>query len=103
MNTDWPSLSGSIATRPRSRPYPHFLVGRNNQGQWVVRDRESGHGRIFNNRQEALCFAFKERGNAPGAVVLVPDVLEFFAGADNGEPVDGSEQPRPMIGSLEKA
>ena len=102
MNTDWYGISGPVATRPRSRSCPHFLVGRNSQGQWVVRDREASHGRIFNSRQEALCFAFKERGNGPGAVVLVPDVLELVAPADDGELADGTDQRRPMTSSLEK-
>ena len=64
---------------------PHFLVGRNRCGQWVVRDQRAlWGGGLFNSRSEALCFAFRERGEAPGAVVLVPDVLELLESPNNG-------------------
>ena len=64
---------------------PHFLVGRDRHGQWVVRDQRAlWGGGLFNSRSEALRFAFRERGEAPGAVVLVPDVLELLEGPDNG-------------------
>jgi hypothetical protein len=39
---------------------------------------------LFNSRAEALRFAFRERGEAAGAVVLVPDVLELFDMPANG-------------------
>ena len=73
---------------------PHFLVGRNRRGQWVVRDQRARCGGLFNSRAEALRFAFRERGEAPGAVVLVPDVLELFAAPINGAatPVGGSNE-----------
>ena len=73
------TLPEHVAPSPgtHSRP-PHFLVGRNSRGQWVVRDRNGRSGGLFDSRAEALRFAFRERGEAPGAVVLVPDVLELF-------------------------
>ena len=73
---------------------PHFLVGRNSRGQWVARDQNSRTGGLFNSRAEALRFAFRERGEAPGAVVLVPDVLELFASPINtaATPVGGSNE-----------
>jgi hypothetical protein len=75
MNTD--PLGGE-----HSQPV-HLLVGRNRRGQWVVRDQRARCGGLFDSRTEALRFAFRERGEAPGAVVLVPDVLELFEGPSN--------------------
>jgi hypothetical protein len=74
-----PDPSGGEYSQP-----PHFLVGRNSRGEWVVRERRARCGGLFNGRAEALRFAFRERGEAPGAVVLVPDVLELFEAQGNG-------------------
>jgi len=82
LRDETPSV-GSGASRP-----PHFLVGRNSRGQWVVRDRHARCGGLFSNRTDALRFAFRERGEAAGAVVLVPDVLELFE-----VPVDAATAP----------
>ena len=60
-----------------SRP-PQFLVGRNRCGRWIVRDARAGREDMFNSRAEALHFAFCQRGQAAGAVVLVPGIIEFF-------------------------
>ena len=44
---------------------PHFLVGRNRCGQWVVRDQRAlWGGGLFNSRSEALRFAFPNNGPA---------------------------------------
>jgi hypothetical protein len=56
---------------------PHFLVGRNRCGEWVVRERQSRLGILFHSRAEALAFAFRQRGEGPGAVVVVPDILDL--------------------------
>ena len=58
------------------------------RGQWVVRDQRARCGGLFDSRAEALRFAFRERGEAPGAVVLVPDVLELFEA-----PIDAATTP----------
>ena len=79
---------GLAPSRDEHSPPPHFLVGRNSRGQWVVRDRHARCGGLFDSRAEALRFAFRERGEAPGAVVLVPDALELFEG-----PVDAVAAP----------
>ena len=71
-----------------SKP-PHFLVGRNRCGQWVACDRTRRCGGLFSSRTDALRFAFRERGEAPGAVVLVPDVLELFEAPLPATPVGG--------------
>ena len=98
MNTS-ETLPEHVAPSPgtHSRP-PHFLVGRNSRGQWVVRDQHARSGGLFNSRAEALRFAFRERGEAPGAVVLVPDVLERFEAPRNGSasPVPGDNEARSV-------
>jgi hypothetical protein len=98
MNTS-ETLPEHVAPSPgtHSRP-PHFLVGRNSRGQWVVRDQHGRSGGLFNSRAEALRFAFRERGEAPGAVVLVPDVLELFEAPRNGavSPVPGDNEARSV-------
>lgn len=55
---------------------PRFLVGRDRHGQWLVRKAGSNQHVTFNNRTDALRFAFCERGEAAGAVVLASDMLE---------------------------
>jgi hypothetical protein len=74
MNVTVKSMSG-IGQRGST---PYFLVGRNSRGQWVVRERQARRGGLFNSRAEALHFAFRELGEAAGAVILVPDVLDLF-------------------------
>ena len=96
MNTSETSPEHLAPSRGgRSRP-PHFLVGRNSLGEWVVRERHAPSGGLFNSRGDALRFAFRERGEAPGAVVLVPDVLELFEAQDNGTvtPIRGANDAR---------
>ena len=53
-----------------------FWSAEDGRGQWAVREQRAPRGRLFSSRAEALRFAFHERGEAPGAVVLVPDILE---------------------------
>ena len=69
--------NATVGTTAR-RPPLHVLVGRNSHGEWVVRERYARCGGFFSNRTEALRFAFGERGEAAGAVVLVPAPLELF-------------------------
>jgi hypothetical protein len=71
-------MNGTEQSPARFPKPPQFLVGRNSRGQWVARTQDAGSGGLFNSRAEALRFAFRERGEAAGAVVLVPDVLELF-------------------------
>ena len=66
----------TLETKPRTQP--HFLVGRDSRGQWVVRDQRASRGGLFKSRAEALQFAFRERGEAAGAVVLAPHVIELI-------------------------
>jgi hypothetical protein len=62
------AVDSSLPAGPRS-PL-HLLVGRNSRGQC-----------------EALRFAFRERGEAAGAVMLVPGLIELFEASPAGAPV----------------
>jgi hypothetical protein len=79
------AVDSSLPAGPRS-PL-HLLVGRNSRGQWVVRERYARCGGLFSNRTEALRFAFRERGEAAGAVMLVPGLIELFEASPAGAPV----------------
>ena len=54
-----------------------FLIGRDREGHWVVRDVQGLRGGLFVGRTEALKYALFENGNRPQAVVMVPGVLEL--------------------------
>jgi hypothetical protein len=56
---------------------PLFLIGRDRDGRWVVRDLQGLRGGLFVGRTEALKYALFENGNRPQAVVMVPGVLEL--------------------------
>jgi hypothetical protein len=56
---------------------PMFLIGRDSEGHWVVRDTHGLRGGLFVDRNEALKFALFENGNRPQAVVMVPGILEL--------------------------
>jgi hypothetical protein len=54
-----------------------LLIGRNSQGQWVVRDKLGLCGALFKDRVQALRFALFETDRQPDAVIMVPGVLEL--------------------------
>ena len=56
---------------------PLFLMGRDHEGHWVVRDVQGLRGGLFVERKDALKYALFENGNRPQAVVMVPGVLEL--------------------------
>jgi hypothetical protein len=56
---------------------PLFLVGKDSQGHWVVRDQRGLCGGLFVGQSAALKFAKSENGNRPADVVMVPGVLEL--------------------------
>jgi hypothetical protein len=56
---------------------PLFLIGRDREGHWVVRDVQGLRGGLFVDRAKALKYALFENGNRPQAVVMVPGVLEL--------------------------
>jgi hypothetical protein len=56
---------------------PLFLIGRDREGHWVVRDVHGLRGGLFVERKDALKYALFENGYRPQAVVMVPGVLEL--------------------------
>jgi len=58
-----------------------FLIGRDREGHWVVRDLKGLRGGLFVGRTEALKYALFENGNRPQAVVMVPGFLELDMGS----------------------
>jgi hypothetical protein len=54
-----------------------FLIGKDSEGHWVVRDPQGLRGGLFVDRTEALKFALFENGNRPQAVVMVPGILDL--------------------------
>jgi hypothetical protein len=58
-----------------------FLVGKDRDGNWVVRGPKGLCGGLFVGRAEALKFAMCESGNRPQAVIMVLGTLELDMGA----------------------
>ena len=56
---------------------PVFMVGRNQRGNWVVRDQKRVCGGLFVTRDAALRFVRAENGYCPQAVVMVSGNLEL--------------------------
>jgi hypothetical protein len=54
-----------------------WLVGKDKDGHWVVRDQAGLNGGIFIDRASALHFALLENGHGPQAAIMVPDILEL--------------------------
>ncbi len=50
-----------------------FTVGRDENGCWIVDDRDGLVGGIFRDRASAVHFAIFESDHQPGAVCCVPD------------------------------
>ena len=68
-----------------------FTIGRNSQGQWIVRDQSGLRGGLFVDRTEALRFALFENGHRPQAVLMVPGTLELDL--DRGSRLDARSDP----------
>jgi hypothetical protein len=58
---------------PSLRNGTRFTVGRDENGCWVVCDREGLVGGFFRDRASAVHFAMFESDHQPGAVCCVPD------------------------------
>jgi hypothetical protein len=54
-----------------------FLIGRDRERHWVVRDPQGLRGGLFVDRAAALKYALFENGNRPQAVVMVPGILDL--------------------------
>jgi hypothetical protein len=65
-------------TEPPSwlRP-PHFMVGRDRRGNWVVQDQKGICGGLFVDRDAALRFVRAENGYRPQAIVMVSGAFEL--------------------------
>jgi hypothetical protein len=62
---------------PAGPAAPLFLIGRDSRGNWVVQDSSGLRGGLFVDRVQAVKFAMSETGKRPGAVIMVPGVLEL--------------------------
>ncbi|PDT64497.1 hypothetical protein CO683_37825 [Bradyrhizobium ottawaense] len=60
---------------PLRRPVPIVFVGRNQQGNWVVREENGTFGGMFVNRTQAIKFVLKS-GRAEAIIEMSPR-LEF--------------------------
>lgn len=61
---------------------PSYLVGRDDEGHWIVRDTFGLAGGLFVDKTAALRFASFETDHRPNAIVLVPDHIKLsLAGA----------------------
>jgi hypothetical protein len=56
---------------------PHFMVGQDRRGNWVVQDPTGNRGGLFVDRDAALRFVRAENGYRPQAVVMVSRNLEL--------------------------
>jgi hypothetical protein len=54
-----------------------FLVGKDSQGHWVVKDQKGLRGGIFVDRAQALKYAMHEITDRMQAVIMVPGILEL--------------------------
>jgi hypothetical protein len=66
-----------IHVAPRSLKRSPWLVGKDKEGHWVVRDRAGLNGGIFVDRAAALHFALLENGHGARAAIMVPGILEL--------------------------
>jgi hypothetical protein len=76
---------------------PLFLIGRDREGHWVVRDLQGRRGGLFVDRTEALKYALFENGKRPQAVVMVPGILDLDM---SGPRPDAAAQPAPTTPAL---
>ena len=56
---------------------PHFMVGQDRRGNWVVQDPRGNCGGLFVDRDAALRFVRAENGYRAPAVVMVSGNLEL--------------------------
>jgi hypothetical protein len=60
-----------------------FLVGKDNQGHWVVKDQKGLRGGIFVDRAQALKYAMHEIADRMQTVIMVPGILELDMSGPN--------------------
>jgi hypothetical protein len=64
----------AIVTFP-AHPAPDYVLGRDVDGHWIVRDARGLAGGIFVDRAAALRFAAHESDHRPNAVHVVPEAV----------------------------
>jgi hypothetical protein len=55
----------------------NYLVGQDQNGQWVVRDKQGLCGGLFISKREAMRYALLETGNRPDHVTIVQEPIEI--------------------------
>lgn len=70
-------MSRSSAVAFATHPTPDCLLGRDEEGHWIVRDARGLSGGIFVNRDAALRYAAHETEHRPNAVHLVPEPVSL--------------------------
>ena len=58
-------------------PTPDCLLGRDEEGHWIVRDARGLSGGVFVSRDAALRFAAHETNHRPHAVHPVPEAIRL--------------------------
>jgi hypothetical protein len=69
-----------------------LFIGKNKQGEWVVRDSRCLCGGLFQNRTEAIRFAMFECQRRPQSVIMLPDGLELDLALNADLKVDPTQQ-----------
>lgn len=69
----------------RLRP-PHFLIGRDRRGNWVVAEAGGMCGGLFVSRDAALRFVRLENVNRSQAVVMISETIELDMSRRAGAP-----------------
>ncbi|MGY3387431.1 hypothetical protein ACVWW6_000022 [Bradyrhizobium sp. USDA 3311] len=54
------------------------LVGKNRNGNWVVRERNGNFGGLFANRTQAIKYALLANGHRPETIVEVTYAIELY-------------------------
>ena len=76
------------AEPPSTGQFPHFLLGQDGRGNWVVQDQGAVRGGLFINRDAALRFIRFENSDRLQAVTMVPGVLELNMRGEPGTAAD---------------
>ena len=62
---------------PPDVPPPVFMMGQDQTGHWVVRERGGACGGVFVDRVQAMKYVRFEAGSRPHGLVLVNGLLEL--------------------------
>ena len=70
-------MGQSVSDMQPSNPVRHYLVGRDGEGHWVVRDEAGLTGGLFVSKAAAIRFACFETDHQPNAVLFVPEHIRL--------------------------